>query len=145
MTSPVQRYADYLQSLTPSGLDALDDAVTDDVRFIDPFNDVTGRGAMRQVLADMYEALGDVRFEVEHAYGDADGGMLHWQFISTFRGKPWRFHGSSVVRFAEDGRVCYHRDDWDAGGNFYERLPVLGWVLRKIRSRLRVDTSQAGA
>ncbi|MEQ9490075.1 MAG: nuclear transport factor 2 family protein [Alphaproteobacteria bacterium] len=139
MTSALRAYADYLQSLTPESLDRLETFVTDDVRFIDPFNDVTGAASMRRVFEDMFSALGDVGFNVEQVFGDGDSGMLHWQFRARLRGKPWRFYGSSLVRFAEDGRVCYHRDDWDTGRNFYEKLPVIGWFLRRIRLRLKVD------
>lgn len=138
MTPALQAYADYLQSLTPESLGRLETFVTDDVRFIDPFNDVTGVASMRRVFEEMFSALGDVGFDVEQAFGDGDGGMLHWQFSATLRGRPWRFHGSSLVRFAPDGRVCFHRDDWDTGRNFYEKLPVIGWIPKLIRRRLQI-------
>jgi steroid delta-isomerase len=36
-----------------------------------------------------------------------------------------------------DGRVVYHRDYWDAAGELYERIPLLGALMRGVRRRLR--------
>ena len=42
----------------------------------------------------------------------------------------------SEVTLAEDGRVLAHIDHWDPAAQLYERVPVLGAVLRMIRRRL---------
>jgi hypothetical protein len=42
----------------------------------------------------------------------------------------------SEVQFDEAGSVRAHIDHWDAAGQLYEKLPVIGWILRRIRARL---------
>ena len=37
------------------------------------------------------------------------------------------------MRFAADGRVVYHRDCWDAAEELYEKLPVLGALMRWLK------------
>ena len=38
---------------------------------------------------------------------------------------------------APTGRVVAHRDYWDAAEELYEKLPVLGALMRLLKRRLR--------
>ena len=89
----------------------------------------------------MFSNLERPQFTVSHmgmADNDEQLGFLRWELDSMLRGKPYRIIGMSEVIFAADGRVSLHVDHWDAAQQFYERLPVIGGVLRMIRSRLTV-------
>ena len=37
---------------------------------------------------------------------------------------------------ADDGRITLHRDYWDAAEELYEKLPVIGTLMRWLRRRL---------
>ena len=136
MTTPIETYAVFLEGLTADNLSKLSNHVTSDVHFVDPFNDVTGVDHMMRVFSDMFAEVGPVRFSVSEASGNASTGMLAWQFEGELRGKPWAFEGTSVLRFSSDGRICEHIDFWDAASNFYEKLPVIGWLLGVLRRQL---------
>jgi hypothetical protein len=41
--------------------------------------------------------------------------------------------GASHIRFAADGRACYHRDYWDVAEELYEKLPLIGSVMRGLK------------
>jgi predicted ester cyclase len=138
MTAPHQRYRAYLESLTPETLADLPDHVTEDVRFRDPFSDVRGVVAMARVFRHMFENVKDIRFEVHHTMLEGEVCLMQWRFQGRLGGRPWTFDGTSAIRFAPDGRVAEHIDYWDAAGNFYERLPVIGRLLSWVRSRLSV-------
>ena len=138
MSSPADRYKHFLETLSPDRLSDLDSVVTADVHFKDPFNDVRGVEAMRDVFAHMYRELGELRFQVRRLQGNSDECLMEWRFDATLRGKPWHFYGMSVLEFAADGRVCSHIDHWDAAGAFYERLPLIGWLLSRIRRKIGV-------
>jgi len=138
MNETCQRYRHYLETLTPESLDRLSDYVADDVRFEDPFNEVRGVDKMARVFRHMFENVDDIRFTVDHALSDGDRCLMGWRFEGNLGGDPWVFDGTSVLRFGDDGRVIDHVDHWDAGQAFYERLPVIGWMLRRIRNRLAI-------
>jgi len=138
MTVSCERYAAYLESLTPETLADLSDHVTEDVRFRDPFNDVRGVDAMTRVFQHMFENVQEIRFEVDHAMMEDDLCLMQWRFEGRLGGRPWAFDGTSAVRFASDGRVVEHLDYWDAAGSFYARLPLIGRLLSWIRRRLSV-------
>lgn len=139
---PEDRGADYVQyyeTLTRERLSTLSRYVTDDMRFKDPFNDVRGVEAYRVLLGKMFDAIPDIRFSVSHRALSGDACFLRWRCRGTLQvagRKPWVVEGMSELRFADDGRVREHVDHWDAAEQFYEKLPVLGPVLRFIRRRV---------
>lgn len=135
---PHERYQRFLETLTPGSLNAIHEYVTDDVHFKDPFNDVHNAANMTRVFQHMFENVRDIRFIVHTSVAEGDRCLMAWRFEGRLRGRAWTFDGTSAIRFAEDGRVCEHIDYWDAAGNFYERLPLIGWLLATLRRRLAV-------
>ena len=138
MTAHSERYRNFLETLTPDSLDLLRDFVTPDIHFKDPFNDVHSASDMAKIFRHMFATVGDVRFIVHRAMTEGDVCLMEWRFEGILSGRPWSFDGTSRIRFAEDGRVCEHIDYWDAATNFYERLPIIGWLLAKLRGRLAI-------
>jgi hypothetical protein len=132
-------YVAFYEALTRQTIAELDRYVTAEVRFKDPFNDVTGRDAYARLLHAMFDAVPDIRFSVSHRAVADDACFIRWRSEGTLRAlgtQPWVVEGMSELRFAADGRVREHIDHWDAAAQFYERLPVLGSVLRVIRRRV---------
>ena len=135
----LKRYAEFFESLTADRVALLDQVMTEDVSFTDPFNSVRGIEQVRHVFVEMHAQFSDARFVVTHAaMADDDSGLLRWELDGKLRrtGDPWHVEGMSQVRFGPDGRVSEHVDYWDAARQFYERLPVVGWLLRRIRARM---------
>ncbi len=131
------RLAMFYESLTPESLDQLGELYSPSARFIDPFNDVTGLAALRQVFAHMFETLEAPRFVVLEALASEHSGFLLWTFhFRRSGGHEHQILGTTHLRFDETGRVLLHHDHWDAARQLYETLPVLGALLRWLRRRL---------
>lgn len=130
-------YARFFETLTPERLPDLAALVTADVRFKDPFNDVRGVADMIRVLETMYRH-GTPSFVVLDTAIGADGAYLLWRFTNDpgKGGQPLVILGMSAVRIAPDGRIREHIDHWDSGSQFYEKLPILGWLIRLVKRRL---------
>jgi ketosteroid isomerase-like protein len=127
---------DFWQTLTPTSLQQLGTHYTEDASFRDPFNAVKGLPAIRKIFEEMFERLVDPRFTVTEVIASGDSAFLVWEFSFGIRAlKPQhirRIHGGTHLRFAPDGRVCAHRDYWDAAGELYAQLPVLGPLMRTL-------------
>ena len=54
----------WFETLTPDSLTGLDDCYTPDATFKDPFNEVKGVDAIRDIFSHMYRALDEPRFIV---------------------------------------------------------------------------------
>jgi steroid Delta-isomerase len=112
---------------------------TADAFFKDPFNEVHGSAAIERIFAHMFHQLTEPRFVIVERAVDGDSAWLSWNLEYRLgAGKPVQtIHGASHLKFAADGRVSCHRDYWDTAEELYESIPLLGGVLRLIKSRLR--------
>lgn len=137
----MQRYVEWFESLTLSSLDDLESIMTDDVYFSDPFNSVFGLSDTRRIFEDMFDILDSPRFRVTHSAmtdSEPNTALMRWEMDATTSNnkQPVNIVGMSEIYFSEDGRVSKHIDHWDAGRQFYEKLPIFGWLVRKVRSRM---------
>jgi steroid delta-isomerase len=117
------------------------EAITDpQVRFLDPFNELQGRSAIRALLAHTQQQVKQPRFVVLDRAQSEDRVYLKWEMTGTIKllGR-WRVTGMSELAFAADGRLLLHQDYWDAADQFYARLPLIGWLLRRVRSAVTIN------
>ena len=133
----LQRYIALFQNLREEDLALFKDVFAPDARFKDPFNDVRGVPAIQSVFRHMFDVCLEPRFEVHDWAVGERGAYLHWTFYFSLRKRPQREHGiegMSRVSFDAEGLVCEHIDYWDAAGALYERLPIVGALLRRLRA-----------
>lgn len=130
----------FYEHLTPERLPELHRLYADQAHFRDPFNDVVGVQGIEAVFRHMYTQVDDPRFCITDTVVQEQAAMLAWTF--HFRFKGWRpqveqvVHGMTHLRLDTDGRVDLHRDYWDAAQELYEKFPLLGPVLRRLRKNL---------
>ncbi|MEQ9813532.1 MAG: nuclear transport factor 2 family protein [Azospirillaceae bacterium] len=133
----LKRYADAWAALTPEDVEPLRAVLAETVRFVDPFNDITGKDAVLSSLAESYRRFQSVSVTVHDQAIGATAAYLRWTYIfTTRRGRRFAIEGMSEMRFDGTGRALLHHDHWDAAGQIYEKVPVLGGVLRLIRRRV---------
>lgn len=132
-----QRYCQVFSNLSPETIGDLQDLVTEQVHFRDPFNDVRGFNKMRRVLEDMFENTENPAFNVLEQSVFADHAWLRWQFTARV---PviglLSVEGASRLEFDHyNGLVTEHIDYWDSAP-VYLRLPFIGALLRQIKRRM---------
>ncbi len=109
-----------------------------DACFKDPFNDVCGIGPITTIFLHMYEQVDAPRFAVLCTVQQGSDAFLTWEF--TFRMRRFAsgtqvIRGATHIRFNEQGLVALHRDYWDAAEELYEKLPLVGSVMRWLKRR----------
>jgi ketosteroid isomerase-like protein len=134
----IARIVTLFEQLTPADVARLGEFYTCDAPFRDPFNQVQGVAQVQRIFGHMFTALNEPRFVVHDILVQDDACFLTWDFVFRFR----RFsdamqlvQGSSHLRLADDGRIAYHRDYWDAAEELYEKLPVVGALMRWLKRR----------
>lgn len=132
--------AAFFERFRPQDVDAIGDWYCDDASFKDPFNEVCGVEAIRLIYRHMFRTLPDPRFRVWRCTAGEGECWLAWRF--TF-GSGTVVSGASHLVLDADGRIAAHRDYWDPAEEIYEKVPVLGMVMRAIRRRL--SAPQKGA
>jgi steroid delta-isomerase len=136
----VDRVVDWYERLAPDTLAQIDGLYALDATFKDPFNEVQGRRAIRAIFEHMYRQVHAPRFVFHEAVAQGDTAFLTWTMHyrrSARSAGESSIRGCTELRFGAGGLVTLHRDYWDAAEELYEKLPLLGAVLRAIKRRLR--------
>jgi hypothetical protein len=137
--SPVTRVVVFFETLTPQSVGQLGQLYDEQARFKDPFNEVRGLAAITHIFEHMFVALHAPRFVVTGQVVQDRQCFLTWEF--RFRFKSFRqsteqtILGASHLVFSEQGLVTLHRDYWDAAEELYEKLPLVGSLMRWLKKR----------
>ena len=85
----------------------------------------------------MFEQVDQPRFTLDDALVDGNQAFLTWLFHFRRKGSPEEMcvRGGTHLRFDGTGRVVLHRDYWDAAEELYEKLPLLGSLMRWLKRR----------
>ncbi|MFM6993093.1 MAG: nuclear transport factor 2 family protein [Rhodoferax sp.] len=129
----------YFETLSPQSLAQLSHYYAPQARFKDPFNDVTGLKEITRIFAHMFVSLVQPRFVITERVQQGMQCFVTWEFRFEFRG----FHkhreqvilGASHLVFDAQGLVVLHRDYWDAAEELYEKLPLVGSLMRWLKRR----------
>lgn len=131
--------AAYFANLSPASVAQLPLYYAADACFKDPFNEVQGLPAVAHIFMHMYEALEAPRFVITRILVDGDQAFLTWDFQFKFKRYDTQtlqtVRGGSHLQFNAQGLVTLHRDYWDAAEELYEKLPVVGAVMRWLKAR----------
>ena len=134
----VQAIVQRFQTLSEADVARLVELYTADAFFKDPFNEVRGTAAIAGIFAHMFVALEAPRFVVHQAIVQGDQVFLTWDFLfrmRRFRRDDQCIRGGSHLVLTADGRIASHRDYWDAAEELYEKLPVVGGLMRWLKRR----------
>jgi steroid delta-isomerase len=130
----------FYEALSPQSVGQLEQLYAPDAQFKDPFNEVRGHAAIRRIFEHMFRQLDAPRFVVESAACEGDVAFVRWTMSYRSRSRraarEQHIRGCTELRFDAQGRIARHRDYWDAAEELYEKLPLLGMVMRWLRRRL---------
>ena len=132
----IDKLIHFFESISQENTVDLKQIYTDDVFFKDPFNEVNGIQHVITIFDHMFHQLDQPRFVVTTHVIQGDQAFLTWDFLfkmKRFNRNEQRIRGASHIRFAADGRVSYHRDYWDVAEELYEKLPLIGSVMRGLK------------
>ncbi|MGB4064524.1 MAG: nuclear transport factor 2 family protein [Azonexus sp.] len=130
----------FYNEFAPASVARFPEFYSDNAYFKDPFNEVRGLQAIQRIFTHMFGQVVEPRFVVTEKVADGNGAMLVWEF--HYRVKLWGkgetqfMRGVSHLKFDACGKVCYHRDYWDAAEELYMKLPAIGTLMRGLRRML---------
>lgn len=132
----LQRLVQFYETLSLQSAPQVAALYDPQARFKDPFNEVIGPAPIIKIFQHMFEQLDAPRFVVTSSIAQGEQAFLVWEF--QFRMKRWNdapqtIRGASHIRFGCNGLVLVHRDYWDAAEELYEKLPLLGGLMRLLK------------
>lgn len=135
----LSRLVVFFETLTEKSVADLPLIYAPEARFKDPFNAVQGCAAISAIFSHMFVALEAPRFVVIERISQGQQCFLTWEFRFRFKNYQQTTEqvilGASHIVFNEQGLVSLHRDYWDAAEELYEKLPIVGSVMRWLKRR----------
>ncbi len=107
-----------------------------DAQFKDPFNEVCGVAAIARIFEHMFEQVNEPHFVVTTKVLDGSQAFLTWEFLfrmKRFSNETQCILGATHIIFDPEGKVSVHRDYWDAAEELYEKLPLIGSLMRWLK------------
>lgn len=140
MGSPVlANFCKIYQNLNKDNLHQLKEVYNDSIEFVDAVDKVKGIDALTVYFEHLYENMKFCRFIIDHIVEQNGEASLVWRMEYAHHkinsGKLITVDGSSFIKFSN--KVDYHRDFVDMGQMLYEHLPVVGAVIKGIKTRVR--------
>jgi len=133
----LERLVRFFETISLSTLDGQLGAIyAADTCFKDPFNEVRGVAAISAIFEHMFEQVDAPRFVVTTRVLQGSHAFLTWDFsfrMKRFSTQEQCIRGATHIVFDEHGAVSVHRDYWDAAEELYEKLPVLGALMRWLK------------
>ncbi|MFZ6817763.1 nuclear transport factor 2 family protein [Undibacterium sp. Ji22W] len=139
-TQQVQDIMDWYATLSPASLSSIARFYTDEAKFRDPFNEVSGVAAIRTIFEHMFVTTQEPRFIFDEVIEQDQKAFLTWEFHFGLRGKNYVVKGGSMLTFNAQGLITDHRDYWDAAEELWEKLPMIGGFIGWLRRRFKVST-----
>lgn len=112
----------------------------EDAFFNDTLKTVRGAADIEEYLVASANATESCK--VQHLDTVSKDGEYYfrWRMDILFKrfkkGQVQSSYGISHVRFNPEGKIIYHQDYWDSGSHFFEKLPVVGGLVRWVKGRL---------
>jgi hypothetical protein len=112
------------------------------VEFHDPVGMIKGSDKITAYYKNMYQNVKTIKFDFTQFIEQEDMVVGVWKMtLVTDKlngGEPIVVDGNSVIKF-KNGKAIYHRDYFDMGAFAYENIPMLGFIVKKIKERFKVE------
>lgn len=138
-TNRVLEITQWFENLTPESLTDISAIYAEQASFCDPFNQIIGLSGIARVYQHMFETLESPRFHITNTVAQDTQAFVVWDFTFEARGHSMKIHGCTHFVLNAQGLISVHRDYWDAAQELYEKLPVLGALMRFLKRKLSVN------
>lgn len=140
--APRDRVKYFFDHLSKDRMDLVSEFYHPNTEFLDPIGSMKGSDKVKAYYTDLYKNVEELKFEFSNFVESGNEVVAIWKMtLKTEKlngGEAFSVDGNSVVKFDDTGKAIYHRDYFDMGEFIYERVPVIGFVVRKIKSRMQV-------
>jgi len=128
--------------LNKNTVDKLDEYYDKDAVFQDPVSRNEGIEKIKRYYAHQYENVKSIRFDFSSIIREGDTQSAVWvmkvEHPAINNGKEFTLDGHSLIRFnLQTGKVVFHRDYFDMGEFVYEKIPVLGSIIRFVKNKMK--------
>ncbi|WP_019529547.1 nuclear transport factor 2 family protein [Dasania marina] len=138
MNNAVSNFCEFYDKLTVDKLTSLNAVYDKCAVFEDPAHTINGLDDIARYFHNMLANISYCHFEIDDVIERDRQAFVKWVMRFSHprlgKGKEIKVPGVSYIKF--DARILYHRDYMDMGSMIYEHVPLLGSVIRKVKSEM---------
>ena len=126
----VVRYISLFSKLTPDNIKDFDDLISQEIIFVDPFNNVRGKVAFKNIFYHMFKKVKDPKFIVLDYAINEKRVFLKWKMTFVAFKSLQTIEGMSELLLNDDGKVISHVDYWDSLKGLFIKIPFIGYFYK---------------
>jgi hypothetical protein len=134
----IDRFKKLYQPFNATSLGLLDQVYSEDLVFKDPVHQLHGLTELHSYFSGFCTPEVYCEFEFLDQLTSDSQAFFHWRMHYRHprlnAGQPLTLKGASLIKFNE--RIFYHEDFYDMGAMIYQHLPLVGWLVKKINTRI---------
>lgn len=133
----VRKFQRIYAGLTLRTLGQLNELYAPNIHFIDPFHAVRGREEFLRYMQQTYDGVAECSFTYDDVIEQEGRALVAW----TMRMRHLKFRPDEVLTLRGASRLHFERtitfqeDYYDCGAMLYERIPLIGAVVRAVKRR----------
>ena len=139
----IKQMMELYQSLNYNNIESIKQVYRDDVEFIDPVHRIVGLKQLRHYFRGQYQNAQSISFEYHQIWCTQNPQhsetLIRWTMKLTHTrlnaAKPYQVDGMSQIK-ADAEKIFFQQDYFDLGELVYQRLPVIGGIIRWIKQKI---------
>ena len=133
----LEEFKTLYRKLDAGNIESVSEIYADDIVFLDPFHRIEGVAGLKLYFFEQYKNADLVEFDFGDAISEGNRYFIQWNMKLKHprlnSGRTFDVVGSTLFKSNEDNKIIFHRDYFDAGSLLYERLPLVGVLVRWIK------------
>ena len=126
----VKRYINLFSNLSPDNINEFDNLISKDIVFVDPFNNIEGINAFKNIFYHMFENVKEPRFIVIDYSINKQRVFLKWKMTFFAFKSLQTIEGISELLLNYNGKVVSHTDYWDSLNGLFIKIPFIGYFYK---------------
>ncbi len=136
----IQRFKDFFADVTAESVREKTKSTYSENAFLnDTLKTVRGNEAIEEYFLETAKNAKKVQATVQDVAVSDGNYYVRWvmdvEFAKFKKGQTIRTIGITQLRFTPEGKIALHQDFWDPAAGLYEHIPVVGGLIRLIKSQ----------
>lgn len=143
----IDRFASFYQTLAVADIAQLTKIYADDITLIDPVGTHHGLGQLTAYFKNLLVNAKHCEFAIHHiAAHELQPLLQHQSYTVTWTmsfttprlngGETIHVDGITLLKVRDDA-IFFHQDYYDLGQMVYEQVPILKFIINKIKTGMR--------
>ena len=126
----VKSYINLFSNLSPENINEFDNLISEDIIFVDPFNNIKGVNAFKNIFYHMFENVTDPKFLIVDYSISKKRVYLKWKMTFFAFKSLQTIEGMSELLLNDVGKIVSHVDYWDSLNGLFIKIPFIGFFYK---------------